>query len=177
MNLEKQIHNDKSSGWQQVLGALSALVLDCTEMMMELLGECIQMLSQPACRTYVAIEKDSYPSLASSAWESHFHVLSQEYAYGVKICPATCSVFILEQLKSPDKKLLDHKDWCCYRLRASGFCLVYHPAWKSLYMNLVGCLIHFPISYSEPSLFFLAPQGADPFTLAWQFLHDLPKHS
>ena len=72
MNLEKQIHNDKSSGWQQVLGALSALVLDCTEMMMELLGECIQMLSQPACRTYVAIEKDSYPSLASFSLRKSF---------------------------------------------------------------------------------------------------------
>ena len=65
MNLEKQIHNDKSSGWQQVLGALSALVLDCAEMMTELLGECIQLLNQPAWHTYVAIEKDSYPSLAS----------------------------------------------------------------------------------------------------------------
>lgn len=62
MNLEKQIHNDKSSGWQQVL---SALVLDCTETMAGLLGERIQMLSQPAWHAYVAIEKDSYPSLAS----------------------------------------------------------------------------------------------------------------
>lgn len=41
--------------------------------------ECIQMLSQPACRTYVAIEKDSYPVWLHSALESHFHVLSKEY--------------------------------------------------------------------------------------------------
>ena len=76
MNLEKQIHNDKSSGWQQVL---SALVLDCTETMAGLLGERIQMLSQPAWHAYVAIEYHDYQSLyalepilsnkRSTAWE------------------------------------------------------------------------------------------------------------